>query len=175
MIRGTFLSAQDRRTLIALAAAQAFFDRCTGRRFESLCWRDAAALDAPSRRLYGAGIRPRLRKPFGTDRAVASAWGSNITKPDAVARKLAVAKQKDFIESYDKLLNFLGDDEAVLFVDAVHPAHAARPVGCWPRLSRQCALSSRQAGAGLARPAGVPDQLHFIPSYCPHLNPTPIV
>jgi hypothetical protein len=128
-----------------------------------------------------------------------------------------VAKQKDFIESYDKLLNFLGDDEAVLFVDAVHPTHAARPVGCWapqqeklaiaqtsgrerinihgainletgqtrmidvetvnaastialleaiealsdvgadPRLSRQCALSSRQAGAGLARTVGVPD------------------
>ena len=48
------------------------FDRRTGRRFESLCWRDAAALDAPSRRLYRAGIRPRLRKPFGTDRDVAS-------------------------------------------------------------------------------------------------------
>jgi hypothetical protein len=26
---------------------------------------------------------------------------------------------------------FFGDDEAALFVDAVHPTHAARPVGCW--------------------------------------------
>jgi len=25
----------------------------------------------------------------------------------------------------------LGPSEAVLFVDAVHPTHAARPVGCW--------------------------------------------
>src|SRR6516164_1069762 len=57
--------------------------------------------------------------------------GLEYHKPDVVARKLEVAKQKDFIESYDKLLNSLGDDEAVLFVDAVHPTHAARPVGCW--------------------------------------------
>jgi hypothetical protein len=25
----------------------------------------------------------------------------------------------------------LGNDEVVLFADAVHPTHAARPVGCW--------------------------------------------
>ena len=25
----------------------------------------------------------------------------------------------------------MGDDEAVLFADAVHPTHAARPAGCW--------------------------------------------
>jgi transposase len=52
-------------------------------------------------------------------------------KPDVISRKLDVAKQKDFIERHDKLLNSLGNDEAVLFVDAVHPTHAARPVGCW--------------------------------------------
>src|SRR5215475_11776086 len=123
MIRGGFLSAEDRRTLIALArdgsaasrltrranalvllddgwscqeVADALllnddtirnwhklfeqrgieglelFDCRTGRRFESLCRRDAAALDASGRRLYHAGIRPRLRKPFRTDRVVAS-------------------------------------------------------------------------------------------------------
>jgi hypothetical protein len=76
------------------------------------------------RAFIAPGIRPRLRKRFGTDRAVSR--GSNIHKPDVVARKLDVAKQKDFIESYDKLLSY----EAVLFVDAVHPT-AARPVGCW--------------------------------------------
>jgi transposase len=52
-------------------------------------------------------------------------------KPNVIARKLDVAKQKAFIESYEKLLNSLGDNEAVLFADAVHPTHAARPVGCW--------------------------------------------
>ena len=29
------------------------------------------------------------------------------------------------------MLNNLGDDEAVLFADAVHPTHEVRPAGCW--------------------------------------------
>src|SRR6202043_4188525 len=33
--------------------------------------------------------------------------------------------------SYNKLLNSLTDNEAVVFADAVHPTHAARPAGCW--------------------------------------------
>lgn len=52
-------------------------------------------------------------------------------KPDLVARKLDVAKQKAFIEAYEKLLRGLGPDEAVLFADAVHPTHQVRTVGCW--------------------------------------------
>ena len=52
-------------------------------------------------------------------------------KPNVIPRKLDEAKQKAFIESYGSLLNSLGDDEAVLFADAVHPTHAARPAGCW--------------------------------------------
>ena len=52
-------------------------------------------------------------------------------KPQAVSRKLDETKQKAFIASYDALLNRLPDDEAVMFADAVHPTHAARPVGCW--------------------------------------------
>jgi hypothetical protein len=32
---------------------------------------------------------------------------------------------------YEDLLNHMGDDEVVLFADAVHPTHAVRPVGCW--------------------------------------------
>ena len=52
-------------------------------------------------------------------------------KPQAVSRKLDPGKQAAFIESYENLLNHIGDDEAVLFADAVHPTHAVRPVGCW--------------------------------------------
>jgi transposase len=64
--------------------------------------------------------------------------GLEYHKPDVISRKLDVEKQKAFIESHDKLLNSLGNDEAVLFVDAVHPTHAARPVGCWaPTASRR--------------------------------------
>ena len=52
-------------------------------------------------------------------------------KPNVILRKLDEEKQKAFIASYEKLLNSLADNEAVLFADAVHPTHAARPVGCW--------------------------------------------
>ena len=52
-------------------------------------------------------------------------------KPAVIPRKLDEDKQKAFIASYDNLLNSLADNEAVLFADAVHPTHAARPAGCW--------------------------------------------
>ncbi len=58
-------------------------------------------------------------------------------KPEVIPRNPRIKsrgdeeKRKAFIASYDKLLNSLGDDEAVLFGGAVHPSHAARPAGCW--------------------------------------------
>ena len=52
-------------------------------------------------------------------------------KPEIIPRKLDEAKQRAFIASYERLLNSMGPDEAVLFADAVHPTHAARPAGCW--------------------------------------------
>jgi transposase len=158
--------------------------------------------------------------------------GLEYHKPTVISRKLNEEKQKAFIEGYDKLLNSLGNDEAVLFADAVHPTHAARPVGCWAPKQDQLAIeqtSGRERinihGAinletgqtrmievetvdaastiklleaiealypllvlihvfldnaryhhaklvqeWLARP-GCRIKLHFIPSYCPHLNP----
>lgn len=57
--------------------------------------------------------------------------GLEYHKPEVIPRKLDEDKQKAFISSYEKLLNSLAEDEAVLFADAVHPTHAARPVGCW--------------------------------------------
>ena len=158
--------------------------------------------------------------------------GLEYHKPEVIPRKLDPDKQKAFIESYDKLLNSLGNDETVLFVDAVHPTHAARPVGCWAPKQDNLAIeqtSGRERinihGAinlesgqtrmidvqtvdaastinlleaiealyplmilihvfldnaryhhaklvqeWLERP-GCRIRLHFIPSYCPHLNP----
>ena len=160
--------------------------------------------------------------------------GLEYHKPDVIPRKLDKEKQQDFIAGYEKLLNSLGDDEAVLFADAVHPTHAARPAGCWAPKQEQLAIeqtSGRERinihGAielatgqtrmievltvdavstirllqsiealyphpllalihvfldnaryhhaklvqeWLARP-GCRIKLHFIPSYCPHLNP----
>jgi transposase len=57
--------------------------------------------------------------------------GLEYHKPDIIPRKLDKEKQQAFIENYDSLLNSLADNEAVLFADAVHPTHAARPAGCW--------------------------------------------
>ena len=158
--------------------------------------------------------------------------GLEYHKPDVIPRKLNEEKQKGFIASYHKLLNSLGDDEAVMFADAVHPTHAARPVGCWAPKQDNIAIeqtSGRERinihGAinletgqtrmidvqtvdaastislleaieamypllalihvfldnaryhhaalvqqWLARP-GCRIKLHFIPAYCPHLNP----
>lgn len=158
--------------------------------------------------------------------------GLEYHKPETIGRKLDPEKQKAFIEGYENLLNSLGPDEAVLFLDAVHPTHAARPVGCWAPAKDNLAIeqtSGRQRlnvhGAidletgktamidvetvdaastirllqaieamypllavihvfldnaryhhaqivreWLAQP-GRRIRLHFIPAYCPHLNP----
>ena len=55
--------------------------------------------------------------------------GMEHRKPQAVSSKLEPDKQAAFIQQYEALLNQLGEDEAVLFGDAVHPTHAVRPVG----------------------------------------------
>ena len=57
--------------------------------------------------------------------------GMEHRKPKAVSRKLDPEKQAAFIKKYNDLLNHLDADEVVLFLDAVHPTHAVRPVGCW--------------------------------------------
>ncbi|MCK5366695.1 MAG: IS630 family transposase, partial [Gammaproteobacteria bacterium] len=66
--------------------------------------------------------------------------GMEHRRPQAVSGKLDEAKQKAFIEAYDALLNGLAGDEAVMFADAVHPTHAARPVGCWAPKETKVAL-----------------------------------
>ena len=158
--------------------------------------------------------------------------GLEYHKPEVIPRKLDEAKQAAFIAGYEKLLNSLGDDEVVLFADAVHPTHAARPVGCWAPKEHKLAIeqtSGRERinihGAvdletgqtrmieadtvnaistiqlleslealyplivcihvfldnaryhhaklvreWLSRP-GCRIKLHFLPAYCPHLNP----
>jgi transposase len=57
--------------------------------------------------------------------------GMEHRRPETVARKLDPARQAVFIAAYNNLLDHLGGDEVVLFGDAVHPTHQARPVGCW--------------------------------------------
>lgn len=158
--------------------------------------------------------------------------GLDYHKPEVIPRKLDEAKQRAFIENYEKLLNSLPADEAVLFVDAVHPTHAVRPAGCWAPAEAKLAIEqtsgrerinihgaidlengqtrmievetvdavstirllesiealypllalihvildnaryhhARLVHNWLAQP-GRRIQLHFLPAYCPHLNP----
>jgi transposase len=158
--------------------------------------------------------------------------GLEYHKPEVIGRNLDAEKQREFIKRYENLLRALGPDEAVFFADAVHPTHAARPVGCWAPKEEKLAIeqtTGRQRlnihGAidletgqtrmieaetidaastiklleslevlyprltaihvfldnaryhhaklvqdWLAQP-GRRIQLHFIPAYCPHLNP----
>lgn len=158
--------------------------------------------------------------------------GMEHRRPTAVSRKLDEAKQRAFIEAYDALLNGLCDDEAVMFADAVHPTHGARPVGCWAPKQTKVAVdqtsgrqrlnihgainletgktrmldvvtvnamstiallmaiealypamrlihvfldNARYHHAGIVQEwlaeEGRRIKLHFIPPYCPHLNP----
>lgn len=158
--------------------------------------------------------------------------GMDYRKPKAVSAKLDPSRQEAFIKAYNALLNSLCADEVVLCGDGVHPAHSARPVGCWApkdvplavdqtsgrdhlnihgaidletgktsmieaetlnRLSTLALLEQLEAlypikrkihlfldnapyhhaklvREWLAQP-GRRIVLHFIPSYCPHLNP----
>ena len=158
--------------------------------------------------------------------------GMEHRKPKAISRKLAPAKQAGFIKAYETLMNRLSADEAVIFVDAVHPTHTVRPVGCWApqevpvaveqssgrdRLNIHGAINletgqtvmkdvltvdaastimlltaieamypgmrtvhvfldnaryhhAKLVQAWLARPQ-CRIKLHFVPAYCPHLNP----
>jgi transposase len=158
--------------------------------------------------------------------------GMEHRRPKALARQLNPAKQAEFIKKYEDLLNQMGDDEVVLFGDAVHPIHGAQPVGCWapkdaniavPQTTRRQGMNihgaldletgktamvealsvdaestirllillqamyprkriihlfldnaryhhAKKVQDWLAQP-GCRIKLHFIPSYCPHLNP----
>ena len=66
--------------------------------------------------------------------------GLEYKKPETIGRRLDAHKQQGFITAYEKLLNSLGPDEAVVFADAVHPTHATRAVGCWAPAAENLAL-----------------------------------
>jgi hypothetical protein len=72
--------------------------------------------------------------------------GIEYRQPTAISRKLDAVKQAAFIKKYEDLLSQLPADEVVMFGDAVHPTHAARPVGCWAPKEVRVAVSRAVAG-----------------------------
>ena len=89
---------------------------------EGLDRRDFAALDERCLGLYREGIRRRHREPLGADRHAASA---RVRTPEAGDDRTHPPESG----GCEKLLHSLGPGEAVLFLEAVHPTNAARPVG----------------------------------------------
>ena len=75
--------------------------------------------------------------------------GFDYRKPERMPRGLDDAKQQAFIDEYENLLNTMGVDEAVVFVDAVHPTHQVRPVGCWARKGVTIAVEQTTGRQGL--------------------------
>jgi hypothetical protein len=74
--------------------------------------------------------------------------GMEHRKPKAASSKLDPDEQAAFIKSYENLPNHIGDDEAVLFGDAVHPTQAVRLVRCWA--PKDTSLAGRKPAAGNA-------------------------
>lgn len=110
--------------------------------------------------------------------------GFEHRKPEAVPAKADVVKQNDFIDQYETQQNGLEADEATVFVDAVHPTHGAHPIALLSAIEtmhsdkRRIHVyldNARYHHAKVVREwLEQPDRravLHFIPAYCPHLNP----
>src|ERR1700683_2043144 len=141
MIRGGFLSDEDRKALIALARDGSGAGRVT---------RGATALarleQAETLKAWVTATLPRstrhigawIAKEFGLVYesrcgliALLHRLGLEYHKPEVISRKLDEKTQKAFIASYENLLNSMAANEVAVFMDAGHPTHAARPVGCW--------------------------------------------
>ncbi len=86
-------------------------------------------------RKIGAFLQRTFRVSYSRSGLIAllHRLGFLYRKPEAMPRGLNDARQQAFIDGYENLLNTMGLDEAVAFVDAVHPTHQVRPVGCWAR------------------------------------------
>lgn len=66
--------------------------------------------------------------------------GFEWRKPVSIPSKITVEKQEEFIDAYEDRQNSLAPDEAVVFVDAVHPTHQSRPGGMWVPKGERIAL-----------------------------------
>jgi transposase len=55
--------------------------------------------------------------------------GFDWKKPESVPGKIDVETQQKFIDAHEDLRNSLSPDETVVYVDAVHPTHQAKPAG----------------------------------------------
>lgn len=62
------------------------------------------------------------------------AHGFTYKKPKGVPHKADAQKQAEFVEHYEALKSTLGQDEVLLFMDAVHPTQATKISSGWIRV-----------------------------------------
>jgi transposase len=81
----------------------------------------------------GAWIKERFDVEYSSSglKKVVHRLGFKYQKPKSVPAQAAEEKQEKFINSYNNLLNNLEANEAVVFVDAVHPTHQTKTEKCW--------------------------------------------
>jgi transposase len=68
--------------------------------------------------------------------------GFDWRKPESVPNRIDPETQRKFINAHEDLRNSLGPNEAVVYVDAVHPTHQVKPAGRWLPRGQHCALPS---------------------------------
>jgi len=73
--------------------------------------------------------------------------GFEYCKPKALPRAVPAERQEEFIALYTRLLNDLGEDEAVYFADAVHPEYQTKPAFGWVKQGSHPAVKTT-AGRG---------------------------
>ena len=82
-------------------------------------------------------IRAHIREIYGTNYSRSGCikllhrLGFDYKKPEQLPAQVDQQEQRDFIENYNKLQNYLPEDEAIYFADAVHPDHQVRPAHGW--------------------------------------------
>jgi len=66
--------------------------------------------------------------------------GFDWKKPEPAPAKIDAETQQKYIDAHEDLRNSLDPDEAVVYVDAVHPTHQSKPAGRWLPRGQRCAL-----------------------------------
>ena len=81
---------------------------------------------------YGRSGRIELMNRIGFD------W----KKPEAAPGEVDAEAQRKLVAAHEDMRNALGPDEAVAYVDAVHPTHQTRFAGRWQPRGQRCAIAT---------------------------------
>jgi len=68
--------------------------------------------------------------------------GFGWKKPKAMPGKIDAEAQRNFIAAHEDLRNCLRPDEAIVYVDAVHPTHQTQFAGRWLPRGQRCAIAT---------------------------------